>query len=102
MSKLNNYELETTFNDRSVTHTTYLTDLESNHRKTAVETTWRFKKFLGSGASGTVTLEESVGGNQLRAVKGLKKGKLRIDIELKVMSKIAAVFLSPPNLDEVV
>lgn len=78
-------------------HTTYMTDLRAGLRKTPVETTWTNKTTLGSGGYGTVFLQEAEGGHQLRAVKRLEKKKklIGIDVELKVMSKVAHVFTYP-------
>lgn len=63
-SKANRYKLETEFRGDYIQQTPY----SSSRRKTTVRSKWKTVKVLGSGAFGTVFLQEEEGGEK-RAVK---------------------------------
>lgn len=88
-SKLDRFKLETSFGNGSVTHTTYITDVTAKQRRAPVQTTWTDKKILGSGGFGVVILQEA--GGELRAVKKIYTGALKMDFsrEVSVMAKVA-------------
>lgn len=95
MPKPANYKLVTTFHGpENVTHTTFHSDVATGVRMQPVQTKWTTTKTLGSGAQGSVLLQAAQSG-QLRAVKKLEKFNMGIDVELKVMSKVANVFFPP-------
>lgn len=94
-TKLDRYKLETIFTERSVTNTTYRSDLATGERRTAVNTTWTNRETIGSGGFSVVVLQQAEEG-QSRAVKKLLKGLGKIDYarELSVLTQVADVCFS--------
>lgn len=71
ISSLDRFKVETEFGEGYVVQTTY--DWEFSERRVKEVSTWTEVRLLGSGAFGSVWLEQKKEGGQLRAVKKLRR-----------------------------
>jgi hypothetical protein len=92
-------KLDTQFKGGLTVHVSYVSGASSRQRKIRKEETWRRLKQLGSGAYGTVWLENESTEQKVRAVKTIRKqadGSTPIDYsrELEAIAKFSHVKVS--------
>lgn len=92
-SKVDPYELETTFDGRDVIHTIHKSNLATEQRTIEVKERWEWVRDLGAGAYGEVSLQEEKEGEQVRAVKKISRIEKGVDYsrELATLAKLKDV-----------
>lgn len=93
-AKIDRYQLDCTFDEDSVFHTTRLLP---GPRMVALKTHWKREKRLGAGAFGVVWCEKEQTTGMLRAVKVISKLQLNVrEVEALVEIQNVRPQLPPP------
>ncbi|KAF7856295.1 hypothetical protein EAF04_009823 [Stromatinia cepivora] len=79
LGNLNDWKLQTSFDGPNFIHTSYQADWENGRRRKEIVEEWQNEGTLGHGGFGKVSLQGEVNGDGKRAVKELKKYKMRRD-----------------------
>lgn len=95
-SQLDQYRLETIFDEDGVVHT-YKIDLAADQERLETKEKWRHKQKIGAGGFGVVWLQEEEGG-KVRAVKQLPRDARNANYSRELATLAQVKDVSAPRL----